>query len=277
MATSAFAEAAFAPPRLARVKARRKETHDTVSLDIEDTSTSGCAPGQFNMLCAFGKGEVPISVSAVREGRITHTVRSVGLVTEALTAMPPGSVLGMRGPFGRGWPIAELRGKDVVVVAGGLGLAPLRPAVHALLANRAEYGRLVLLYGARTPADLLFTAEVERWRGRFDVEVLVTVDAAAQAWRGEVGVVTKLFSRINVDEERAAALVCGPEIMMRFAASGLTDAGFNEANVWLSMERNMQCGTGVCGHCQLGPFLICRDGPVLPMSQLAPLLRVREL
>lgn len=276
MATSAFAEAAFAAPRLLRVKARRKETHDTVSLDIDDPATV-YAPGQFNMLCAFGKGEVPISISAVRGERITHTVRSVGLVTEALTSMSPGATIGIRGPFGRGWPLDELRGKDVVVVAGGLGLAPLRPAVHALLADRAEYGRLVLLYGARTPVDLLFTSEVEKWRGRFDAEVMVTVDAATMAWRGDVGVVTKLFSRVSVDQKRAAALVCGPEIMMRFAATGLIDAGFEEAKVWLSMERNMQCGAGVCGHCQLGPLLICRDGPVFPMSQLAPLLRVREM
>ena len=276
MATSAFAEAAFDAPRLLRVKATRKETHDTVSLEIDDPMTV-YAPGQFNMLYAFGKGEVPISISAVHGERVTHTVRSVGLVTDALASMPAGAVIGVRGPFGRGWPLEELRGKDVVVVGGGLGLAPLRPAVHALLAHRAEYGRLVLLYGARTPADLLFTREVERWRGRFDVEVMVTVDAATQAWRGDVGVVTKLFSRVSVDEQRAASLVCGPEVMMRFAAAGLVDAGFDEANIWLSMERNMQCGAGVCGHCQLGPLLICRDGPVFPMSQLAPLLRVREM
>ncbi len=173
--------------------------------------------------------------------------------------------------------MAELRGKDVVVVAGGLGLAPLRPAVHALLVNRAEFGRLVLLYGARTPADLLFKREVEQWRGRFDVEVMVSVDAATPSWRGEVGVVTKLFNRVKVDSGRAAALVCGPEIMMRFAAAALADAGFEDSNVWLSMERNMQCGAGVCGHCQIGPLLVCRDGPVLSMDRLAPLLRIKEL
>ena len=276
MATSAFAEAAFAAPRLLEVKARRKETHDTVSLDLDDPAGT-YGPGQFNMLYAFGKGEVPVSISAVHGERITHTVRSVGLVTGALTSTTPGTVIGVRGPFGRGWPLDELRGKDVVIVAGGLGLAPLRPAVHALLANRGEYGRLVLLYGARTPVDLLFTREVERWRGRFDVEVMVTVDAATQAWRGDVGVVTKLFSRVSVDEQRAGALVCGPEVMMRFAAAALVDAGFDEANIWLSMERNMQCGAGVCGHCQLGPLLVCRDGPVFPMIQLAPLMRVGEL
>lgn len=266
----------FAPPRVVRVAARRRETHDTVSLDFEDRDTA-YAPGQFDMLCAFGHGEVPISISAAGGAVVTHTVRSVGPVSEALTRLRRGSALGVRGPFGRGWPVMELTGKDVVVVAGGLGLAPLRPAVHHLLAHRADYGRLVLLYGARTPVDLLFTRELERWRGRFDLEVMVTVDAADRSWRGEVGVVTKLFRRLTIDPDDVGALVCGPEIMMRFAATALVDAGVEEAAIWLSMERNMQCGAGVCGHCQLGPFLLCRDGPVLPLARLAPLLQVKEL
>jgi NAD(P)H-flavin reductase len=276
MVTSPLAEAPFAPPRLVRVEARRRESHDTVSLDIEDRATPS-APGQFNMLYAFGKGEVPISVSAVMEGRITHTIRSVGLVSDSLTRLRPGETLGVRGPFGKGWPMTELRGKDVVVVAGGLGLAPLRPAIRALLANRADYGRLLFLYGARTPLDLLFMREVGRWRSRLDVDAMVTVDAAPAAWRGDVGVVTKLFSRMTLDPKRAAALVCGPEVMMRFAASGLLDAGIDDSSIWLSMERNMQCGAGLCGHCQLGPFLLCRDGPVLSLASLAPLLKVKEL
>ncbi len=270
------AEAPFAPPRVHRVLARRRDTHDTVSLDIEDAAMS-CAPGQFNMLCAYGQGEIPISVSAVAGARITHTVRAVGPVSEALTRMPAGAALGVRGPFGRGWPLDELRGKDVVVVAGGLGLAPLRPAVHHFIAHRPDYGRVVLLYGARTPVDLLYTREIERWRGRFDLEVKVTVDVATQSWRGDVGVVTKLFPRLELDPSRAGALVCGPEVMMRFAATGLADAGIADAAIWLSMERNMQCGAGVCGHCQLGPFLICRDGPVLSFATLAPFLRTRQL
>ena len=276
MVTSPPAEAPFAPPRLVTVEARRRESHDTVSIDIEDAAVR-YAPGQFNMLYAFGKGEVPISISAVEGGRITHTVRSVGLVTDSLTRLRRGETVGIRGPFGNGWPIAELKGKDVVVVAGGLGLAPLRPAIHALLASRGDYGRVLVLYGARTPADLLFTKEVERWRGRFDVEAMVTVDAAATSWRGDVGVVTQLFRRLSLAPERSGALVCGPEVMMRFAAEGLVDAGIQPSRIWLSMERNMQCGAGVCGHCQLGPFLLCRDGPVLPLASLAPLMKVREL
>ena len=275
MATLQSADAPFAAPRPVKIAARRRENHDTVSIDIVDGME--VEPGQFNMLYAFGKGEVPISVSARSGGRITHTTRNVGLVTAALTSAAPGTMIGIRGPFGHGWPVSALRGQDVVVVAGGLGLAPLRPALHAMLDNRDEYGRLVLLYGARTPGDLLFVHELERWRGRFDVEVLVTVDVASSAWRGEVGVVTRLFSRLAMDPDHSAALVCGPEVMMRFAASGLLDVGIEAENVWLSMERNMQCGAGVCGHCQVGPFLVCRDGPVLPFSKLAPIFKVKEL
>ncbi len=276
MATSQSAEAPFGPPRLVKVKARRKETRDTVSLDFEDPGVT-YAPGQFNMLCAFGQGEVPISISAVSGRRVTHTVRDVGLVTAALTRLPAGSVMGVRGPFGQGWPLQRSRGRNVVVVAGGLGLAPLRSAIHMLLQHRADYQRLVFLYGARTPADLLFAREVEKWRGRFDVDVHVTVDAAARGWRGDVGVVTKLFKRIAVEPAYTTALVCGPEVMMRFGAAGLVDAGIDPDDIWLSMERNMQCGAGVCGHCQLGPFLLCRDGPVMPLSRLSPLMLVKEL
>jgi NAD(P)H-flavin reductase len=276
MATSLPTDAPFGPPRMVTVKARRRETRDTVSLDFDDPVAS-YEPGQFNMLYAFGQGEVPISISAVNGRRVTHTVRDVGLVTRALTQLRAGALMGVRGPFGVGWPLEASRGRNIVVVAGGLGLAPLRSAIHTVLQRRADYERVVILYGARTPGDLLFAHEVERWRGRFDVDVHVTVDAAARGWRGEVGVVTKLFKRMSVEPDYSTAMVCGPEVMMRFATAGLVDGGIDPAHIWLSMERNMQCGAGVCGHCQLGPFLICRDGPVLSLSRLAPLMAVKEL
>ncbi len=276
MATLSLADYAFSPPRNVVVSSRLRETHDTVSLEFDDPGAT-YEPGTFNMLYAFPAGEVPVSISAVAGERVTHTVRSVGPVSTALTRLQAGSPLGVRGPFGEGWPLSRARGKDVVVVAGGLGLAPLRPAVHALLADRASYGRLAVLVGARTPADLLFRSEVERWRSRFDLQVDVTVDAAPAGWQGEVGVVTTLFRRLEIDPDEAIALVCGPEIMMRFAARGLADLGIAPESIWLSLERNMQCGAGLCGHCQLGPFLVCRDGPVLPYSRLQPWLAVEQL
>lgn len=276
MVTPQVADRALGAPRVLEVLARRRETRDTVSLDLAGGGEEH-APGRFNMLYAFPAGEVPISVSAAGGGTITHTIRDVGLATGALTRLRPGERVGVRGPFGRGWPLPSLRGADVVVVAGGLGLAPLRPAVHELLRDRARYGRVSLLVGARTPADLLFHRELESWRARFDLDVEVTVDAAGPAWRGDVGVVTTLFGRLGVDPGEAAALVCGPEVMMRFAVAGLVQRGFDPARIWLSLERNMQCGAGVCGHCQLGPYLICRDGPVLSFAELQPWLGIDQL
>jgi len=263
-------------PRPFEVLARRRETGDTVSLELASDG-GDYPPGTFNMLYAFPAGEVPISVSSTAGGTLTHTVRDVGQATAALTRLRPGELVGVRGPFGRGWPLDVLRGRDVVVVAGGLGLAPLRPAVHALLSVRPRFGRVAVLVGARTPEDLLFRRELEGWRARLDLAVEVTVDAATTEWRGDVGVVTTLFRRLNVDAGDAAALVCGPEVMMRFAVAGLLDRGLDPARIWLSLERNMQCGAGLCGHCQLGPFLICRDGPVLPFAEVEPWLGIEQL
>ncbi len=277
MATPALAETApFGPPAPARVISRRRETHDTVSLVVEGGG-GGPRPGQFNMLYALGQGEIPISISGSSDGLTTHTIRAVGPVSSALAGLRPEAVIGVRGPFGRGWPLDQCRGRDVLVIAGGVGLAPLRLAVLALLEERDAYGRLTLLYGARTPEDLLFRRELERWRGRFDFQVLVSVDAAGRGWRGDVGVVTGLFRRVAVDPDETVALVCGPEVMMRFAAAGLQELGVEPDRTWVSMERNMQCGAGVCGHCQLGPFVICRDGPVFNMAQVGDLMGVREL
>jgi NAD(P)H-flavin reductase len=188
-----------------------------------------------------------------------------------------GAVLGVRGPFGNAWPVDEASGADVVVVAGGIGLAPLRGALHEILRRRGEYGDVTLLYGSRTPADLLYRSELQRLRGRFDLHVDVTVDAAEAGWHGKVGVVPKLIGGAQFDPAATVALVCGPEIMMHFAAGALLERGVAADRIYLSMERNMQCGLGHCGHCQLGPTLICRDGPVYRYEELAPLMAVREL
>ena len=262
-----------------RVSRRRRDTHDTWTLELEPLAGPRLAPrpGQFTMLYAFGIGEVPISVSGDVHGRLVHTVRRVGAVSRAICESRPGSVLGVRGPFGNAWPVEAARGADVVVVAGGIGLAPLRPAIYDVLGDRDAYGEVALLYGSRTPGDLLFTRELERWRGRFDAQVEVTVDAAESGWRGSVGVVGKLVARARFEAGAAIALICGPEVMMRFTAQALLERGVSPDRIYLSMERNMRCGLGHCGHCQLGTTLVCRDGPVYRYDALEPLLGVREL
>jgi NAD(P)H-flavin reductase len=253
---------------------RARETADTWTLNLEPVGGEppAVAPGQFVMVYAFGVGEVPISVSAPP---LTLTVRAVGAVTEAICGAAPGTVLGVRGPFGTAWPIDAALGADVVVVAGGIGLAPLRPALLRALARRDEYGELVLLYGARTPADLLYLPELERWREHASVGI--TVDSADLAWAGKVGVVPKLVPAARFDPGSAVALVCGPEIMMRFSVQALLARGVPPGRIHLSLERNMRCGLGHCGHCQLGPTLICRDGPVYAFETASPWLAVRNL
>ena len=266
-------------PEPFRVTARRRETHDTWTLELEPVGGERILPepGQFTMLYAFGIGEVPISVSGGIDGPLLHTIRDVGAVTHALCASKPGDIVGIRGPFGNAWPVDAAVGCDVVIVAGGIGLAPLRPAVHHVLRNRGDYGDVALLYGSRTPGDLLYRNELQRLRGRFDIQVDVTVDAAEGGWRGKVGVVPKLIGGARFDPTSAVALLCGPEVMMHFGARALLDRGVAPARIFLSMERNMRCGLGHCGHCQLGPTLICRDGPVYRYDRLEQLMAVREL
>ena len=283
MATASVTEprapAGLAPEPF-RVAHSEQETADTWTLVLEPLEGAGprIAPGQFMMVYAFGIGEVPISVSGPpnRPGPVVLTVRDVGAVTHAICTAAPGTVLGLRGPFGNHWPIEAAVGRHAVVVAGGIGLAPLRPAVLHALEWRAEYASVTVLYGARTPADLLYPAEHEAWRA-LGATVEVTVDAADGAWRGHVGVVPKLIGRASFDPERTTAFVCGPEIMMRFTVEALQAAGVPDERIMLSLERDMRCGVGLCGHCQLGPTLICRDGPVYSQAEIAPWLEVEEL
>jgi anaerobic sulfite reductase subunit B len=257
------------------VRERVQETLDTWTLTLEalDGDSPSIGPGQFVMVYAFGIGEVPISVSGPpdRQGPVVLTVRAVGAVTAAICATEPGGVLGLRGPLGTTWPISMSHGADVVVVAGGIGLAPLRPVVLYALEHRPEFGELVVLYGARTPRDLLFLTQLEEWG------VDVTVDAAEIGWHGKVGVVPKLIPGAGFDPARAVAFVCGPEIMMQYTLEALLDRGLTPDRIHVSLERNMRCGLGHCGHCQLGPTLICRDGPVYSYETARPWLEVREL
>jgi NAD(P)H-flavin reductase len=255
---------------------------DVWTLELEASDGGGPVkfrPGQFTMVYVFGIGEVPLSISGdpAKPDVLVHTVRAVGTVTQAVCASKKGSVLGVRGPYGAGWPVEAALGRDVVIMAGGLGLAPLRPLVRAIVARRGAFGRVVLLVGARTPTALLFSRELARWRARFDLAVRATVDAADADWRGEVGVITTLLPRATFDPATTTAFVCGPEVMMRFAAADLLHLGVPPELVFLSLERNMKCAVGVCGHCQFGPAFVCTDGPVFPYSRIAASLRIREL
>jgi NAD(P)H-flavin reductase len=268
-------------PRIARIRRRRREGPHTWTLEIEpeDGELPQFAAGQFNMLTAFGIGEAAISVSGDpgSKGLLVHTVRAVGPVSTALSTLQPGDAVGLRGPFGTGWPMKEAEQRDVVVVAGGLGLAPLRPAIYHLLAERRAYGKVVILYGSRSPGDILFRRELERWGRHIEIELEVTVDHAADDWRGHVGVVTTFIPRTDFDPANTIALVCGPELMMTFAVSALQDAGVSDEAIYMSMERNMKCAVGLCGHCQFGTTLVCRDGPVMPFNRVGQMLKIREI
>jgi len=268
-------------PRPFRVLHTRRDTRDTHTLVLEalDGAPLPFRPGQFTMLAAFGVGEVPISISGdpAHPEVLEHTIRNVGAVTAALVAAEPGTVLGVRGPFGTGWEVADGRGGDLVFVAGGIGLAPLRPAVLEALGDRAAYRRIVILYGTRTPDDVLFADELARWATGFDVAVELTVDNGPAGWAGRVGFVTQLVQRAGFEPGRAFAHVCGPEVMMRSVAGALRDRGVSSTRLRLSMERNMECGIGLCGHCQLRELFVCVDGPVFELDRLAPLLTKWEL
>jgi NAD(P)H-flavin reductase len=261
-----------------RVLRRRREAADTWTLVLDGGGTA-FAPGQFSMLYAFGVGEIAISHAGdpARRDEHVHTVRAVGAVSRAIAAARPGRELGVRGPFGRGWPLADCRGRDVLLVGGGLGLAPLRPALLALLAARRDVGRVTLVVGARSPGALVYRAELARWARRRDVTVVVTVDAAGTDWAGEIGVVTAPLARLPLDPAATVALVCGPEPMLRFTAAALQARGLPADRIHASLERNMHCATGHCGRCQLGPLILCRDGPVVRYDRAAPLLAVPEL
>ncbi|MER5267127.1 FAD/NAD(P)-binding protein [Actinosynnema sp. NPDC002837] len=269
--------AAWLPTRY-RVERRTRETADSATLTLRpaDEPLAPFRPGQFAMLYAHGVGEVPISVSGIPEtGDLVHTIRSVGAVSRALHDSTPGTVLGVRGPFGTAWRLDGV--DDLLIVAGGIGLAPLRPAVRHALTHRHRYRRVVLVAGARTPTDFLYRDELRRWDDDSGVEVLLTVDQPGDGWTGRIGFVTEPLAAMPLDPGRTIALLCGPEPMMRACAGVLIGRGVPDHRVQVSLERNMQCGTGRCGHCQLGPLLLCRDGPVVDYPVAAGLLSVKEL
>lgn len=261
------------------VRRRLKETADTFTIELERAAGPfPFEPGQFNMLYAFGVGEVPISISGKPyvSDTLVHTIRDVGSVTTALGKLRKGDRLGVRGPFGSSWPTKQVEGKDVIIVAGGIGLAPIRPVIEHVLAGRQKYGRFAILYGARTPESILYGKDLAKWSSRLDTDVLVTVDRASRSWRGSVGVITTLVRGLTIAPDNAVVFVCGPEIMMHYVVLKLRGQGFSDDQVFVSMERNMRCAEGRCGHCQLGPAFICKDGPVFRFSDIQPFFGVRE-
>ena len=274
-------------PRPVRIRRVARETHDvrTLYLDVsqldlsEEHDLRRQSPGRFNMLYAFGVGEIPISISGDTEDSTTlvHSIRSVGAVSRALCEQKKGDVIGVRGPYGVGWPIELTQGKDLLLVAGGIGLAPLRPVIYWARRNREKLGRLSIACGARAPEEILFKKELHGWRGEFDVGLNLTVDRAGPDWRGQTGVVTTLLERLLFTPENTIAMVCGPEIMIRFTMRELERLGVGEDQVFISMERNMKCAIGLCGHCQFGADFVCRNGPVLRFDRVRPLIYRREI
>jgi NAD(P)H-flavin reductase len=264
------------------IQALRHETDDTFTIELAPENAGEAfsfLPGQFNMVYVFGVGEVPISISSDPRNTSTfqHTTRIVGAVTRGMGHLKKGDTLGVRGPYGTHWPVEEAEGRDVIIVTGGIGLAPLRPALYHLMAQREKYHKIVLLYGARTPEDILYRRELERWRSKFDLEIQVTVDRGTRGWRGNVGVVTTMIGRSPFDPSNVVALACGPEVMMRFAVMEFQRRGLGSENIYLSMERNMKCAIGFCGHCQYGSAFICKDGPVFRFDRIEPIFGKAEI
>lgn len=233
--------------------------------------------GQFNMLYLPGYGEAAISISSdpTDHSAIAHTVRFVGNVTKAISQVRVGQRIGLRGPFGRPWPIQQLEGKDLFVACGGIGLPPLRPVLYHVMRHRAKFGKVTLLYGARTPNELMYTDEYEAWR-KADIAVEVTVDRGDKDWTGRVGVVPMWFYQFRIDPKTSAVLTCGPEIMIRYVIFEALARRVPLENIYVSLERNMKCGQGSCGHCQVGPYFVCKDGPVFPFTALQPYFNVEE-
>jgi NAD(P)H-flavin reductase len=268
---------------MATIRAVRAETPGvaTYALTFDDPRIAGSytfKPGQFNMIYLPGIGEAAISISSDAEepGTLLHTVRQAGNVTRALARSQIGDQIGIRGPFGSAWPMEALRGQDIVIACGGIGIAPLRPAIYHIVRHRGDYGRVYLLYGARTPRDLLYAGEYDSWRNA-GIDVETTVDVGETNWNGNIGVVPVLFYRLRLQPKQTHVLTCGPEIMMRFVIFEALARRVSAAQIHLTLERNMNCAVGLCGHCQLGPMFICKNGPVFTYEQLEPYMHVEDL
>jgi len=236
-------------------------------------------PGQFNMVYIFGVGEVPISIVSdpTDPELLDHTIRVVGRTTAALEKLKEGDTVGLRGPYGSRWPLEDFKGKDVIIVTGGLGCAPAVSVINYIVKRRDDYGALKILHGIKTPKDLLYRDRFRAWRRIPNTEVSLTVDHPDRQWKYNVGVVTNLFNQVRIDYQNSVVMMCGPETMMKYAVRGLLSQGMSEGRIYLSLERNMKCAIGFCGHCQFGPSFICKEGPVFRYDRIKPWLEIREV
>ena len=263
----------------AAIVKRKQESSDIVTFRLQFTEAAHqegfrFEAGQFNMLYVFGVGEVAISIVSDpgEPGFLDHTIRIVGRVTQVLGHMQIGETVGIRGPFGKGWPMQEARGQDILVVTGGLGCAPVVGAIEYIFRRREEYGTMTILHGVKTPHDLLYRERYDTWRHQPNTQVLLTSDEPGKTWHNHVGVVTELFDDLQLDPDKTLVMMCGPEIMMRIACNMLTHKGLRPDAMYVSLERHMECGIGLCGHCQLGPYFLCKDGPVMRLDRVMPFM-----
>ncbi len=271
-------------PRIHRVVHKIDEAPDVVTLQVvpvDGLPLPSFEPAQCAMIGVFGIGDAAISISSPTTTTDYHayTIRRVGPISAALCDSPVGGLVTVRAPFGRPWPINELSGGRLLIVAGGLGIAPLRAAAYEAAARRSEFDRIAVVYGAKQPDQLMFAPDLERWANA-GVEVAVIVDEGDAHWHGPVGVVPDLLGPgpgFDLDWSTTTAFVCGPDVMMHFTAAKLTNLGMPADRIWLTLERNMQCGNALCGHCQLGPMLICRDGPVVNYERIGPFHAIPDL
>ncbi|MCX5783934.1 MAG: FAD/NAD(P)-binding protein [Elusimicrobia bacterium] len=265
-------------PKQFKIAKVSKETADVFTWELKPAlgGKFKFLPGQFNMVYVFGAGEVPISISG-DEGTLVHTIRAVGPATRAMQKLKTGDAVGIRGPFGSSWPVKKLHGRDIVFIAGGIGLAPLRPAIYHVLSNIKNFGRVSILFGAKTPGEILYRRELAKWQNIPGVNLDITIDAPAKGWKGKTGFVTKLISGADFDGKNTSALICGPEIMMKFSIDELIKRNVAKDSIYVTLERNMKCGQGLCGRCQLGPVFVCKDGPVFAYNEVEHFLSKKEI
>lgn len=271
-------------PHEAEIIERIEETPSIYTLRLRFTDPAvhqaySFAPGQFNMLYLYGVGEVPISIVSdpQDEHLVDHTIRAVGRVTDAMAKLQVGDRLGVRGPYGRGWPMQEAEGKDVVIVTGGLGCAPVVSVIHYVLKRRNRYRGLTIIQGVKHADDLIWREQYEAWSQLPDTRVLLAADKGSPLWPWHVGHVPDLFDEAQLDNANSIVMMCGPEGMMIAAGKALLERGMPAEQLWLSMERNMQCGAGKCGHCQMGGHFVCKDGPVFCWPEIEPLLGIKGI